>query len=208
MHFLTSDIKFPNVFKANDEGLLAIGGDLKVERLLKAYRQGIFPWYEVGQPILWWSPDPRFVLFPDKLKVSKSMRQILRSCNYSVTVNKDFKTVINECAKIKREGQSSTWITDEMISAYCSLHDLGYAKSVEVWKENKLVAGLYGLDLNGKIFCGESMFTKESNASKVGFITFLRNSNYILIDCQVYTNHLKTLGAEFISRKKYINYLN
>lgn len=208
MHFLTSDIKFPNVFKANDEGLLAIGGDLKVERLLKAYRQGIFPWYEVGQPILWWSPDPRFVLFPDKLKVSKSMRQILRSCNYSVTVNKDFKTVINECAKIKREGQSSTWITDEMISAYCSLHDLGYAKSVEVWKENKLVAGLYGVDLNGKIFCGESMFTKESNASKVGFITFLRNSNYILIDCQVYTNHLKTLGAEFISRKKYINYLN
>jgi leucyl/phenylalanyl-tRNA--protein transferase len=208
MHFLTSSINFPELSLANEDGLLAIGGDLKTERLLEAYKKGIFPWYEVGQPILWWSPDPRFVLFPEKLKVSKSMRQILRNCNYIVTVNKDFNSVIRECAKAKREGQSDTWITEEMIEAYCNLYDLGYAKSVEVWKDEKLVAGLYGIDLNGKLFCGESMFTKESNASKVGFITFLRNSNYNLIDCQVYTNHLKSLGAEYIQRKEYKKFLN
>jgi leucyl/phenylalanyl-tRNA--protein transferase len=207
MHFLTKNDSFPDVSKANKDGLLAISDDITTERLLEAYKKGIFPWYEEGQPILWWSPDPRFVLFPSKLKVSKSMRQILRNCNYTVTVNKDFRRVIKECAIINREGQSSTWITDEMIEAYCNLHDLGYAKSVEVWKENKLVAGLYGVDLNGKVFSGESMFTKESNASKVGFITFVKNSNYNLIDCQVYTNHLESLGAEDIPRKEFIKFL-
>ena len=208
MQFLTKNSSFRDVSLANKEGLLAIGGDLTTERLIEAYKKGIFPWYEVGQPILWWSPDPRFVLFQNKLKVSKSMSQILRNCNYTVTVNKDFKSVVNECATIKREGQSGTWITDEMIEAYCSLHNLGYAKSVEVWRDNKLVAGLYGIDLNGKLFCGESMFTKESNASKVGFITFIKNSNYILIDCQVYTNHLESLGAEYITRTEFIKFLN
>jgi len=208
MHFLTNNTDFPEVTKANEEGLLAIGGDLTVERLIEAYQKGIFPWYEEGQPILWWSPDPRFVLFPTKLKVSKSMKQILRNCNYTVTINKDFRQVISECAKIKREGQSNTWITDEMIEAYCNLHDMGYAKSVEVWKGKELVAGLYGIDLDGKVFCGESMFTKKSNASKVGFITFLKNSNYNLIDCQVYTKHLESLGAEYISRKEFINFIN
>lgn len=208
MHFLTDNTDFPKVTKTNEDGLLAIGGNLSVERLLNAYKKGIFPWYEVGQPILWWSPDPRFVLFPEKLKVSKSMRQTLRNCNYTVTINKDFRQVISECAKVKREGQFSTWITDEMIEAYCNLHNLGYAKSVEVWKADTLVAGLYGVDLNGNVFCGESMFTKESNASKVGFITFVENSNYKLIDCQVYTNHLESLGAEDIPRKEFINFLN
>ena len=208
MHFLTKNESFPEVNKANIDGLLAIGNDLTVERLIEAYKNGIFPWYEKGQPILWWSPDPRFVLFPNKLKVSKSMRQILKNCNYSVTVNKDFRAVIKECAIIKREGQSSTWITDEMMEAYCRLYDLGFAKSVEVWKDKELVAGLYGVDLNGKVFSGESMFTKESNASKVGFITFIKNSNYNLIDCQVYTAHLESLGAENISRDEFIKLLN
>ena len=208
MHFLTNDTDFPEVTKTNEEGLLAIGGDLTVERLIDAYKKGIFPWYETGQPILWWSPDPSFVLFPPQLKVSKSMRQILKNCNYLVTINKDFRQVINECAKIKREGQSNTWITDEMIEAYCNLHDLGYAKSVEVWEGKELVAGLYGIDLNEKVFCGESMFTKKSNASKVGLITFLKNSNYNLIDCQVYTRHLESLGAEYMPRKEFINFIN
>jgi len=207
MHFLTKNSSFPEVSKANEDGLLAIGYDLTVERLIEAYKNGIFPWYEVGQPVLWWSPDPRFVLFPNKLRVSKSMKQILKNCDYIVTVNKDFRHVIEECAIIKREGQSSTWITDEMIESYCSLHDLGLAKSVEVWRKNKLVAGLYGVDLNGKVFCGESMFTKESNASKVGLITFVKNSNYNLIDCQVFTSHLESLGAEEISRKNFIKSL-
>lgn len=208
MHFLTNNPDFPEVTEANEEGLLAIGGDLTVNRLIDAYKKGIFPWYEAGQPILWWSPDPRFVLFPKKLKVSKSMRQILKNCNYLVTINRDFRQVINECAKIKRGGQSNTWITDEMIEVYCNLHDLGYAKSVEVWEGKELVAGLYGIDLNEKVFCGESMFTKKSNASKVGLITFLKNSNYNLIDCQVYTRHLESLGAEFMSRKEFINFIN
>ena len=208
MHSLTINNTFPDISQTNKDGLLAIGGDLTIERLIEAYKTGIFPWYETGQPILWWSPDPRFVLFPNKLKVSKSMTQILKNCNYTVTVNRDFRSVIKECAIVKREGQSGTWITDEMIEAYCSLHDLGYAKSVEVWKENKLVAGLYGIDLNGKVFSGESMFTKENNASKVGFITFVKNSNYNVIDCQVHTTHLESLGAEYIARNKFIKLLN
>ncbi|TJY37994.1 leucyl/phenylalanyl-tRNA--protein transferase [Pontimicrobium aquaticum] len=208
MHFLTNKISFPKVSMANEEGLLAIGGDLTVDRLIDAYKKGIFPWYEVGQPILWWSPDPRFVLFPEKLKVSKSMKQVLKNSNFTVTVNKDFNSVIKACALAKRQGQSSTWITDEMIKAYSKLHDLGYAKSIEVWEDKNLVAGLYGIDLNEKVFCGESMFTKKSNASKVGFITFVKNSNYNLIDCQVYTSHLKSLGAEHIPRKEFIKHLN
>lgn len=207
MKFLNKHHFFPPVSQATEDGLLAFGGDLSPERLLAAYQNGIFPWFEDDNTILWWSPDPRFVLFPSKLKVSKSMKQVLRNCNFEVTVNKDFNAVITECAKAKRPGQDSTWITNGMIEAYNTLHQLGFAKSVEVWQDQKLVAGLYGVDLNNGVFCGESMFTKVSNASKAGFITFIQNSNYKLIDCQVYTNHLESLGAEDISRDEFLKYI-
>ncbi len=207
MYYLTDDIWFPPVDQATSEGLLAVGGDLSTERLLLAYKSGIFPWFDSRQPILWWSPDPRFVLFPEHLKVSKSMRRILNQTDLVVTVNKAFRAVIMQCAKVERSGQKGTWITNEMIAAYIRLHDLGYAKSIEVWRDSALVGGLYGIDLNNGVFCGESMFALENNASKVGFITFIRNSNYNLIDCQVYTGHLKRLGAEDISRAAFLEYL-
>ncbi|RBP34937.1 leucyl/phenylalanyl-tRNA--protein transferase [Oceanihabitans sediminis] len=148
MHILNKSIRFPSVEEADEQGLLAIGGDLRLDRLLLAYKSGIFPWFEEGQPILWWSPDPRFVLFPEKLKVSKSMKQVLRNKDFVITVNKDFVGVIEACSKVKRTGQAGTWITDSMIQAYVKLHALGYAKSVEVWQEEELVGGLYGIDLN------------------------------------------------------------
>ena len=207
MYVLDQSIIFPDVQEADDEGLLAIGGDLSVERLLLAYKTGIFPWFNEGDPVLWWSPDPRFVLFPEKLKVSKSMKQVLKKSDFTVTINQDFMGVIKACSLAKREGQSGTWITDTMVQAYIKLHELGYAKSVEVWQEDTLVAGLYGLDLNNGVFCGESMFTNVSNASKVAFITFIQNTNYKLIDCQVYTNHLESLGAEDISREDFLLFL-
>ncbi len=207
MNFLNQEIKFPNVSKASQDGLLAIAGDLSVERLLLAYKSGIFPWFEQEEPILWWSPDPRFVLFPEKLKVSKSMKQVMRNTTFEITINKDFKSVIEACSEVKRLGQSSSWITQSMIDAYCELHKLGYAKSVEVWQNKKLVGGLYGVDLGNDVFCGESMFSKVSNASKVAFITFIQQSNYKLIDCQVYTNHLESLGAEEIQRKEFLKFL-
>lgn len=208
MHFLTKDIKFPNLSEATQDGLLAIGGDLSVERLVHAYKHGIFPWFSEGEPILWWSPNPRFVLFPEKLKMSKSMKQVLRNKDFTVTVNKAFKKVITECSKIKRNGQADTWITKGMIEAYVKLHELGYAKSVEVWKDNELVGGLYGVDLNNGVFCGESMFSKMNNASKVAFIAFIQSTNYKLIDCQVYTKHLESLGAEEISRDVFLEFLD
>jgi len=207
MHFLTNKIAFPDVSEASFEGLLAIGGDLSSERLIHAYSNGIFPWFEDEEPLLWWSPDPRFVLFPKDLKVSKSMKQILKKSEFKVTVNKDFKSVIEQCALAKREGQDGTWITDQMLKAYIKLHQLGYAKSVEVWQKNKLVGGLYGVDLGNKVFCGESMFTKVSNASKVGFVNFVQNSNYNLIDCQIHTKHLESLGAKHIPRGEFLRYL-
>ncbi len=207
MRYLTEKIEFPDASLANDDGLLAIGGDLQPNRLIHAYKHGIFPWYEEGEPILWWSPDPRFVLFPEKLKISKSMKQVLKNCDYTVTINKAFVEVVEQCSLIKRNGQSGTWITDQMVDAYIKLHDLGYAKSVEVWKEDNLVGGFYGVDLKNKVFCGESMFTTISNASKVGFITFIQNTNYKLIDCQVYTKHLESLGAEEIARREFLNFL-
>jgi len=207
MHYLTNKIEFPEVSRANKEGLLAVGGDLSSERLILAYQQGIFPWYESGEPILWWSPDPRFVLFPDKLKVSKSMKQVLKNCDYTVTVNKAFAEVIQQCSDVKRNGQLGTWITNSMVDAYIELHELGYAKSVEVWKNDKLVAGFYGIDLGNYVFCGESMFTKENNASKVGFISFVQNTNYRLIDCQLYTKHFESLGAEEMPRDVLMEYL-
>lgn len=207
MYYLNENIQFPDVSEASPEGVLAIGGDLSVERLILAYKSGIFPWFDDAEPIVWWSPDPRFVLFPKKLKVSKSMKQVLRNSNFEVTVNKDFRSVITECSKMKRDGQAGTWITEQMIEAYVKLHEQGYAKSVEVWLDNKLVAGLYGVDLGNGVFCGESMFTKVSNASKVAFITFIQNTNYKIIDCQVYTNHLESLGAEEVDREVFLSYL-
>lgn len=209
MILLSDKIEFPSITNTTPEGIIAIGGDLKPERLLLAYKTGIFPWYEDGSAILWWCPDPRMVLFPDRLKVSKSMKQVLKKGTFKVTFNKAFKDVIGHCADIDRNGQDGTWITEEMKRAYIGLHKQGIAKSVEVWRDNKLVGGLYGIDL-GYVFCGESMFALESNASKVAFITWvkhLQEQNYKLIDCQVYTDHLASLGAEEIPREVFLSYL-
>ncbi len=199
---------FPKPEKADRQGLLAVGGDLSPERLLVAYYSGIFPWFDDSQPILWWSPDPRFVLFPNKLHISKSMRQLLHKKAFKVTYNRQFQEVIQACAAIPRPGQQGTWITSDMIAAYIELHKRGYAKSVEVWKENTLVGGLYGIYLKDKkIFCGESMFAKISNASKYGFISLvqkLQQEGLRLIDCQVYTKHLESLGAEEIPRAHFL----
>lgn len=207
MKFLKEKIEFPDIREATKEGLLAVGGDLSPERLLFAYKRGIFPWFEDDNAILWWSPDPRFVLYPGDLKVSKSMRQFLRNCDLTVTVNADFSAVISACSKISRPGQEGTWITKKMTDAYIALHKMGFAKSVEVWQDKTLVGGLYGVDLGNGVFCGESMFTKVSNASKAGFITFIQNSDYKLIDCQVYTPHLESLGAIEIPREHFLRYL-
>ena len=206
MHYLTKDLVFPPVSKASEDGFLAIGGDLSPERLILAYKSGIFPWFEEGDPILWWSPNPRMVLFFEDLVVSKSMRNILNRDTFKVTFNQDFRGVISNCQKIKREGQHGTWITNEMIEAYCKLNELGIAKSVEVWQDNELVGGLYGVDL-GTIFCGESMFSKVPNASKVAFIHWSRHleaNNYKLLDCQIYNPHLESLGCREIARAEFI----
>ena len=207
MYLLSEKIEFPSVSQASSEGLLAYGGDLSSERLMLAYSKGIFPWFEDRKPILWWSPDPRFVLFPNELKVSKSLKKTIQNNEFQITTNKSFKDVITACAKFKRKGQSGTWITSAMIDAYCNLHHLGFAKSVEVWQNNVLVGGFYGVDLNNGVFCGESMFSTVSNASKVGFATFINNSGYKLFDCQVYTKHLESLGAKHISRNTFIKSL-
>lgn len=207
MKWLNETIEFPPLTEANSDGLLAVGGDLSPERVLYAYQNGIFPWYESDQPILWWAPDPRFVLYPHKLKVSKSTKQILKNQSFKITMNRNFEDVINACATVKREAQSGTWITNEMIETYCKLHQKGIAKSVEVWQNKKLVGGLYGVELNDTIFCGESMFSYVSNASKIGFISLVQNSKYKLIDCQLHTNYLESFGAEAISRSKFMEYL-
>lgn len=207
---LTEELVFPHPQYANEDGLLAIGGDLSVERLMLAYENGIFPWFEKGQPILWWSPNPRCVLFPDKLKVSKSMRQLINRNKFDVTINKSFETVINNCAVTKRKGQKGTWITKEMQQAYCELHRAGIAYSVEVWQGEALVGGLYGIKL-GNLFFGESMFSKVSNASKYGFITFvkeMKQEGLVLIDCQVTNSHLLSLGAEEITREHFLQILS
>ena len=209
MHYLTKDLVFPPVTKASEDGFLAIGGDLSPERLILAYKSGIFPWFEEGDPILWWSPNPRMVLFFEDLVVSKSMRNILNRDTFKVTFNQDFRGVISNCQKIKREGQHGTWITNDMIEAYCRLNELGIAKSVEVWQEGELVGGLYGVDL-GNIFCGESMFSKVTNASKVAFIHWSRHleaNNYKLLDCQIYNPHLESLGCREIARDHFIEIL-
>lgn len=209
MHFLPKEIWFPPVSDASPDGILAIGGDLSPERLTLAYKSGIFPWFSEGDPIIWYSPDPRMVLFPKNLKVSKSMQQFIRKNEFSITFNQDFKNVITNCQHISRKGQPGTWITEEMKSAYIELHKIGIAKSVEVWKNEELVGGLYGIDL-GTIFCGESMFSKESNTSKLAFIFLvnkLKNEQYNLLDCQMYNEHLASLGAQEISRIEFLKYI-
>jgi leucyl/phenylalanyl-tRNA--protein transferase len=207
MYFLNQKIEFPNASEASADGLLAIGGDLSAERLLHAYAKGVFPWFEFDEPILWWSPDPRFVILPNALKVSKSMKQLFKKNAFTVTINTAFKTVIEQCAKAKRRDQNGTWITESMIKAYLKLHQLGYAISVEVWQNDNLVGGLYGIDIGNNVFCGESMFAKVSNASKYGFIHFIQNSTYTIIDCQLHTNHLESLGGKSISRAAFLKYL-
>ncbi|MBS9768783.1 MAG: leucyl/phenylalanyl-tRNA--protein transferase [Flavobacteriaceae bacterium] len=206
MYQLSDELVFPHPELADDEGILAWGGDLSSERLKLAYSYGIFPWYEADSPILWWSPPLRFVLFPNEVKVSKSMRKVLRSGQFTVTQNKDFSAVIRSCKEMYREGQDGTWITDEMELAYIELHQKGMAQSVEVWQNNELVGGLYGVVV-GDVFCGESMFAKVSNASKAGFITLVQSGQFKLFDCQVHTAHLESLGAKYIPRVDFLRFL-
>lgn len=209
MYFLTKELFFPPVSEADEDGILAVGADLSPERLLLAYRNGIFPWFEDDDPIIWWSPNPRMVLFFEGLVISKSMRNILNRNVFKVTFNQNFREVISNCKKIKRDGQNGTWITNEMVDAYVRLHELGVAKSVEVWQDGELVGGLYGIDL-GHVFCGESMFSKVSNASKTAFIALakqLEANNYKLLDCQVYNDHLATLGCVEIDRNDFLKIL-
>ena len=209
MFFLTDKLEFPPAQSASSEGIVAAGGDLSPERILLAYQKGIFPWFEDDALILWWSPDPRMVLFPSRLKISSSMRRILKKNIFRITCNQCFDEVIEQCAQIPRKGQSGTWITGEMMKSYKELHRRGYAISVEVWRDEELVGGLYGIDL-GSVFCGESMFSKVNNASKAGFIWLvqkLEREQYRLIDCQVYTPHLASLGAENIPRDTFLDIL-
>ena len=209
MYRLTDALLFPSPEQASAEGIVAVGGDLQPERVMLAYRKGIFPWFESDDFLLWWSPDPRMVLFPDRLKVSKSMRTVLRKKQFEVTFNKAFDQVVEACAKVKRFGQNGTWITPGLMEVYSTLHTQGHAHSVEVWEEGSLVGGLYGIDL-GTVFCGESMFSKSSNASKVALIFLvkeLKKNKYKLIDCQVPTQHLASMGAEPISRSEFLTFL-
>ena len=202
-----TEIWFPKPELADDDGLLAVGGDLSPVRLMLAYHQGIFPWYSNESPILWYSPHERFILFPQKLKVSSSMVKVIKSGRFHITFDLAFKEVIEDCATVSRQGDKGTWITQEMKNAYTDLHGLGYAHSVEVWENDVLVGGLYGVVVNN-VFCGESMFSKVSNASKVALIWLCHNFGFLMIDCQVYTKHLESLGAELISRSEYLLFLN
>lgn len=207
--FLTYALEFPEVENANAEGLLAVGGDLSIERLLLAYTNGIFPWFNDDSMILWWSPPQRMVLFPKNIKISKSMRKVIKSGQFRLTKNSCFESVIDQCSYIVRKEQRGTWITENMRRAYMALHKKGIAKSYEVWENDTLVGGLYGIDL-GHVFCGESMFSTVSNASKFAFIQLaqeLERKDYTMIDCQLYTEHLASLGAEEMPRKEFIKIL-
>ena len=209
MYFVTKELYFPPVEEASFEGVLAVGGDLSIERLLLAYKSGIFPWFNSDEPILWWSPWERMVVYPETYKVSKSIRNILNRNSFTITFNQNFKEVITNCQQIERKDQEGTWISAEIIDAYTKLHDLGIAKSIEVWQNDTLVGGLYGVDL-GHIFCGESMFSKVSNASKVAFIALanqLKKANYKILDCQVYNEHLESLGCREIDRSQFMEIL-
>lgn len=206
---LDRELFFPPVHFADADGLLAIGGDLSVQRLLLAYRQGIFPWYE-GEHILWWCPNPRFVLFPDDLRISKSVKTLLNREHFRFTINQAFRQVIRHCKTIQRNGQDGTWITKEVEKSFTTLHEMGYAHSAEVWKGDKLVGGLYGIRM-GRVFFGESMFSIESQASRYAFIRYveyLKNDGVQLVDCQVYTEYLESLGARMIDREEFLKKLD
>jgi len=209
VYLLTDEPLFPPVELADPEGLLAVGGDLSPQRLLAAYQAGIFPWYSEGEPLLWWSPDPRFVLFPEELHVSRSMRQFLKKGVVTITFDQAFKEVIFACGSRPRPGQDGTWITTEIIDSYNNLHKLGFAHSVEAWDSEKLVGGLYGVSL-GRVFFGESMFSAIPNASKaalIALVSFLRERGFDLIDCQMETRHLGSLGGRLVSRAEFCRML-
>ncbi|MGD2184982.1 MAG: leucyl/phenylalanyl-tRNA--protein transferase [Desulfobacterales bacterium] len=209
VYLLSDDLIFPSPQLAPEEGLLAVGGDLSQERLLLAYRMGIFPWYSEDEPIMWWSPDPRLVLYPSELKVSKSLKKTIKKQLFEVTVDQAFESVIRACAHSRTRMQEGTWIVNDMIEAYCNLHESGLAHSVESWRDGKLAGGLYGVSL-GKCFFGESMFTRISNASKVAFVALvehLRALNFNLIDCQITTAHLLSFGAREIPRPQFLKEL-
>jgi len=206
---LSNDLVFPSPDLADDNGLLAVGGDLSKPRLLLAYSKGIFPWYSEGDPILWWSPDPRMILVPAKFKCSRSLKQKIKKGSYQVTMDSAFESVIMHCASVHNKSDGATWITDEMMEAYIQLHRSGVAHSVETWFDDKLVGGLYGVSL-GSAFFGESMFAEKSDASKVAFVLLiqqLQKWKFTLIDCQITTAHLKTFGAHEVSRHKFMTLL-
>lgn len=202
-----NNIEFPPYKLADKNGIIALGGDLSAKRLIYAYKKGIFPWFCEGDPIVWYCPPKRMVLFPNEVKISKSMRQVLKKNQFKITENNNFELVISYCKNINREKQTGTWITKEMQQAYINLHKKGYAKSVEIWQNEQLVGGLYGVDLQNGVFCGESMFSLVSNASKVAFIYLAKNCGYNLIDCQIYNNHLASLGAKEIDRESFLRFL-
>jgi leucyl/phenylalanyl-tRNA--protein transferase len=205
---LDDEVIFPPVSLTSKSGILAIGGDLSPGRILEAYRHGIFPWYSEDDPLLWWSPDPRFVLFPEELRVSRSMKKVLRNCTFRITYDHSFRDVVIACQK-PRCKQKETWITDDMLEAYYTLHLLGFAHSAEAWHEEKLVGGIYGVSL-GRCFFGESMFSIMSNASKAALIHLvdkLKGLKFDFLDCQVHTAHMETLGARFLTREEFIRLL-
>jgi len=209
IYFLSDKISFPPPRFARPDGLLAVGGDLRQERLLLAYRMGIFPWYSCDEPIIWWSPDPRLVLYPHEIKVSKRLGRTIRQGQFHITMDTAFDDVITSCAQIRLEKSEETWIVDEMLEAYCDLHSAGYAHSVEAWQEGQLVGGLYGISL-GRSFFGESMFASVPNASKVAFVKlveYLRLLDFDIIDCQIRTSHLVRFGAKEMSRKQFLEKL-
>ena len=206
MFWLKDKIEFPSYESTTDGGIIALGGDLTEERLMYAYKNGIFPWYSEGEPIVWYCPHKRMVLFPDDIKVSKSMQKISKKNKFRITENQAFKEVIYNCKNIDRNDGYGTWITGEMEQAYINLHKKGVAKSIEIWLDNQLVGGLYGLEIN-TIFCGESMFSKVSNASKLAFIYLAKNKEYTLIDCQIYNEHLASLGAKEVDRDAFLKIL-
>ena len=201
-----NDILFPDPALAEPDGLLAIGGDLSPERLIAAYQNGIFPWFSDDDPVCWYAPHERCVIFPSKIHISKSMQKSLRAREFTVTTNTAFANVISACKNTARKDQRGTWITNEMETAYIKLHELGIAKSIEVWQKNELAGGMYGLEINN-VFCGESMFSHVTNASKTALIWLCTQTDYILLDCQLHTDHLMRMGAEMIPQKQFMEIL-
>ena len=206
MIWLTETIEFPGYDCTSEEGVIALGGDLSVERLTHAYKNGIFPWFSDNDPIIWYCPFERMVLFPAEIKISKSMQKIINKNEFTITENTAFEAVIYNCKNIDRNDGFGTWITNDMEQAYINLHKKGIAKSIEVWFGDELIGGLYGVEIN-HIFCGESMFSKVSNASKLAFMHLAKNKNYKLIDCQIYNEHLASLGAREIDRSLFLSIL-